>query len=74
MAVDGAISVTAEKEQQEHAAIALNFNESQLIHVTTATTAKDAQGGLDVFTTPKTWQADYVSRSGSRRSSIRRET
>ena len=48
-AVDGAIPVTAEKKQQAHAAIVLNLSDSQLMHVITATTARDAWGELAKF-------------------------
>ena len=41
--------VTAEKEQQAHAAIIRNLSDSQLMHVITATTAGDAWGGLAKF-------------------------
>ena len=48
-AVDGATPVAAEKEQQAHAQIVLNLSDSQLMPVSTATTARDAWGELAKF-------------------------
>ncbi|OWY91031.1 RxLR effector protein, partial [Phytophthora megakarya] len=46
-AVTGKVEVSETKKQQAHAAIALNLNDSQLMHVVTAESAKEAWDKLE---------------------------
>ncbi|KAG6612000.1 RxLR effector candidate protein [Phytophthora cinnamomi] len=48
-AVSGEAEVASAKEQQAHAAIVLNLNDSQLMHVVTSKTAKEAWDTLKTF-------------------------
>uniref|UniRef100_H3H953 Integrase catalytic domain-containing protein n=1 Tax=Phytophthora ramorum TaxID=164328 RepID=H3H953_PHYRM len=48
-AVEGKAEATSSKEQQAHAAIVLNLNDSQLMHVVTAKSAKEAWEKLEKF-------------------------
>uniref|UniRef100_H3GTF6 CCHC-type domain-containing protein n=1 Tax=Phytophthora ramorum TaxID=164328 RepID=H3GTF6_PHYRM len=48
-AVEGKAEASSSKEQQAHAAIVLNLNDSQLMHVVTAKSAKEAWEKLEKF-------------------------